>query len=1134
MTPAGLPARSHDQHFDFLAGGGEMGVLTRSLDWSRTPVGPIQSWPQSLRTTVSILLSSRYPMFLFWGPEAVCFYNDGYRPSLGVHKHPKALGQLGRECWGEIWHIIGPQIDAVMQRGEVTWHEDQLVPFDRNGYFEEIYFTYSYSPVREESGGVGGTLVVCTETTDRVIGERRLRTLRDLAVRSAGLRNPAVVVADAGRTLTENNTDVPFALIYKADDNRGTAHLVFVGGVEAGSPGCAKSISLADEMGQTAVWPLDQVFHTGKCEMIAGGRPLPSGLSGGAWTELPTEAVILPLALSGREQPDYVLIAGVSPRKMLDAPYHTFYQLAASQIAASISDAYAYEDERKRAEALSELDRAKTEFFSNVSHEFRTPLTLLLGPLEEILSSPGASLAPEDRARVEIAQRNAIRLLKLVNTLLDFSRIEAGRVNAVYEPLDLATFTAEISAAFRSAIERAGLQFRVDCPLLPEQVYVDSEMWEKIVLNLLSNAFKYTFEGFIEVSLRSAGNGFAELRVSDTGTGVPLDQIPRLFERFHRVEGARGRTQEGTGIGLSLVQELVRLHGGTVSVESTEGKGSTFSVLIPFGSAHLPADKIGPKRTRSPGTFASEAFVYDGSTSASQEYLLQAGLADVSPEAGLLLKDGITAPSPQERARVMVVEDNADLRDYLRRLLSAEYDVIPACDGDQALARAFNDPPDIILSDIMMPRRDGISMMRALRSNPATRAIPVILLSARAGQEASVEGMQAGADDYLAKPFTARELLARVSAHLTLRRERRQAQDQLMQVFRQAPVAICVLRGNDLVFELANPLYQQLLNGRLVVGRPLRDVLPELDNEIFAILRNVLATGEPFVANELLIPMDRDGDGTRENYWFNVVYHPLREPDGTITGVVSVGNDVTQLVQSRSQLETVNRELEEFAHVASHDLREPLRTVKIYTELLLKKHVPSTSSEAVKYADWIGRGVTRMEELIHDLLEYSRSKHETATNQAADVGEAIALAMENLSEAIQSTGAIITTTVNAAVQADPLQVSQLFQNLLANALKYRSPDRRPVVHIASAREGDTWVISVSDNGIGFAQEYADGIFRLFKRLHGQQYPGTGVGLAICKRVVERFGGQIWAKSTLGEGSTFFVQLRAADERGTRE
>jgi signal transduction histidine kinase len=549
---------------DFMAGGGEMGTLMRALDWSTTPLGKIEQWPQSLRTAVSILLNSRFPMFLFWGVEATCLYNDGYRPSLGAQKHPKALGQRGRECWDDIWHIIGPQIAAVMTDGEPTWYEDQLVPFDRNGYFEEIYFTYSYSPVRDEAG-VGGTLVVCTETSKHVIGERRLRILRELAAKAAIVNQVSDAYAHSLEILRQSNQDIPFALLYQLDSDAYQAHLVGAANLPDDHAAYLPLLQLqeAEPNSTWPGWPLLEAMHTPQ-SLFVTDLPNQFGLlPGGAWPEATHSALIVPITQSGQSQPTGFFVAGISPRKAFDDDYRGFLELAAGYVGTAVSNARAYEAERRRAETLAELDRAKTTFFNNISHEFRTPLTLMLGPAEDALADQTQPLPARQQERVTVIYRNCLRLLKLVNTLLDFSRIEAGRSQAVYEPVDLAAFTTELASVFRSAIERAGLRLVVDCPPLPQLIYVDKEMWEKIVLNLLSNALKFTFAGEIAVTLRALNNQI-ELEIRDTGTGIPAEHLPHLFERFHRVQGAIGRTHEGSGIGLALVQELTQLHGGSV------------------------------------------------------------------------------------------------------------------------------------------------------------------------------------------------------------------------------------------------------------------------------------------------------------------------------------------------------------------------------------------------------------------------------------------------------------------------------------------------------------------------------------------------------------------------------------------
>jgi PAS domain S-box-containing protein len=478
----------------------------------------------------------------------------------------------------------------------------------------------------------------------------------------------------------------------------------------------------------------------------------------------------LPLAAPSQAAPAGFLIVGISPRRVLDPSYRGFLDLLAEHIVTAISGARALEDERRRAEAIAELDRAKTTFFSNVSHAFRTPLTLLLSPLEEILAKPERELSPDGRALARVAHRNGLRLLKLVNTLLDFSRIEAGRIQASYEPTDLAEFTEGLAANFRSACDRAGLRLDIACEPLHEPVYVDRGMWEKIVLNLISNAFKFTFEGGIDVRLHATAAG-AELSVSDTGVGIPAAALPLLFERFHRVEGQRSRSHEGSGIGLALVQELVRLHGGTITVRSETGNGTTFTIVLPLGMSHLPVDRIGRPRKLSSTATRATAIVEE-----ALRWLPSGGRPDELPQGG-----GAQDVAPgMETGRILLADDNADMRDYLLRLLSRRgWTVETAADGEAAVSAARRRRPDLVISDVMMPALGGLELTAALRRDPELADVPVILLSARTGEEARIEGLESGADDFLVKPFAARELLARINSHLALARLRRDAAERM-------------------------------------------------------------------------------------------------------------------------------------------------------------------------------------------------------------------------------------------------------------------------------------------------------------------------------------------------------------------
>jgi signal transduction histidine kinase len=565
---------------DFLSGGGEMGERIRNFDWSKTTLrtSPAE-WSSSLKTAVSLILNSQHPMWIGWGHDMAFLYNDAYFHVLGQSKHPWALGRPAAEVWAEIWDVCGPLADKVFDEGQASFVDEVRLFMSRGNFLEEVYYSFSYSPIRDESGKVGGLFCPSNDVTSKVLNARRLKTLSELAANALVEKTTRTVCSTAAATLAKNSDDIPFALLYLADADKNQAQLEqTVHLADGGDLLTPTTVDLNFEGAANAVWPIAKVFMSGQAETIPVNQfeSLPRGAAG----QPVSEAAIYPVAAASYEKPVGVLVVGVNPTRRLDAAYQAFFGLVASHVGMAIQNARGAEKEKERLEMLAELDRAKTIFFSNVSHEFRTPLTLMLGPIEEMLKDSD-QLPPSQRERLEIAHRNNIRLLKLVNSLLDFSRIEAGRLNASYEPVDLATLTSGIASHFRSAMQAAGLELIVDCRPLRESVYVDRDMWEKIVLNLLSNAFKFTFNGTVTVSVREH-HGHASLTVSDTGEGIPDIELPRMFERFHRVEGTKGLTYEGSGIGLALVQELVKLHGGTIGVYEPFRRGQRLHHNAPF------------------------------------------------------------------------------------------------------------------------------------------------------------------------------------------------------------------------------------------------------------------------------------------------------------------------------------------------------------------------------------------------------------------------------------------------------------------------------------------------------------------------------------------------------------------------
>ncbi len=750
----------------------EMVTLIRDKDWAKTRVGPPESWSPALRTVVDLLLANRFPLLLWWGPDYIQFYNDAYKQIPGT-KHPASLGQPARECWPEIWHILRPLVDTPFNGGPSTWSEDLELEYRRSSSLIETHFTVAYSPVPDPSAprGIGGVLATVHEVTGKVIGERRLAMLRELAARITEGKTGEEACSLAAQIVARYPKDIPFALFYLFDPERGRAHLAASAGFENEAV-IPSPVDISDGSERVGAWPFSAALRQAEMSVVENVGSRLRNAPPSPWSDAPHTAVVVPIASNKPHDSRGAIVFGVSVRLDLDKDYRTFFQLIAAQLSSAIANAEAYEEERKRAEALAEIDRAKTLFFSNVSHEFRTPLTLMLAPLEDALSSAD-SLEPQQRERLEVAHRNSLRLLKLVNTLLDFSRIEAGRIQASYEPIDLSIVTADLASLFRSAVERAGVRLIIDCPQISEPVYVDREMWEKIVLNLISNAFKFTFAGEIEIALRQA-NSAAELVVRDTGTGIPAKDLPHLFERFYRVKGVHGRTFEGSGIGLALVQELVKLHGGAVHVESELNRGTKFTVAIPMGKSHLPPDRISGARPPASAGLRGETYVQEALRWLPDS---QGAPAEISPGASLA-----TAPplhrirdKGQTPTRILLADDNADMREYVQRLLQDTYEVIAVTDGQSGLESARERRPDLVLSDVMMPRLDGFGLLRELRADENLNTVPVILVSARAGEESRIEGLRAGADDYIVKPFSARELLARVESQLSLAKLRRRS-----------------------------------------------------------------------------------------------------------------------------------------------------------------------------------------------------------------------------------------------------------------------------------------------------------------------------------------------------------------------
>jgi signal transduction histidine kinase len=763
-----------------------MAQRLRTHDWALTPLGVPESWPAALGVAVDAMIASSQPMLVVWGRQLTVLYNDAFAAFLYNH-HPDAFAAPAPAALGPLWTGLGPWIERA-RRG--TGGHAVARPFitDRSGFTEEVHLTFSCHPLETPAGRVEGVLSVVSDVSAATLAQRRLVALDALTRQLASCRPATQIGAASARAIDEHaRADLPFALIYQLGPGAASARLTGASGVAPGSVAAPRTIQISGH----SPWSIGHVtrtredVHVTDLAAIARALPLVRG------THAVVEALVVPLTGAVESAPVGVLVAGLNPLALFDAEYRRFIGRVADRIGATLAAGESTDVERQRSRRLFDADRARNAFLARFSEELRNPLTLLLTPLEDAIGAvasgeSGTALAP----MLTLAHQNGVRLFKLANALRDFARVGARRTTAL-EPTDLAALTADLAATFRPVIERAGLEFDVSCEPLPTLFQVDREMWETVVANLLSNAFKFTFDGYIAVALTASARNVV-LTVTDTGVGIPSGRLEDIFTRFHRADALGARSHDGAGIGLALVRELVEMHDGEVSVTSTVGRGSTFSVRLPAEPcATLPE---GATALASPGSMVSEA----------EAWLRDDDRAPVEP----------TEPLPGQ-PRILLVEPDRDMRAHLAQLLSPRWHVVGARDGPAALRAIGEAVPDLVLGDLMVPVEAGPSLIHSLRQDPRTIALPMVIVSTRAGEEARIEGMEAGADDYVVKPFGARELRARVAAHLELARTR----SRIQQALRDAHDALQA--------ELSVTTRLHEFTARLLSGDKGRDVLDE-------------------------------------------------------------------------------------------------------------------------------------------------------------------------------------------------------------------------------------------------------------------------------------------------------------------
>ncbi|KAJ3145311.1 hypothetical protein HDU89_007168 [Geranomyces variabilis] len=1233
-----------------LSGGGTMGELVRAKDWSSTKLGPPENWAQSLKTSVSFILNAAFPFILFWGDHYTVIYNDQYIPIFGG-KHPRVLGQPAYEAWGEVYGIIGPMLDDV-RRGNATFSENQLLELTRNGYCEECYFTWSYSPVRIEDGTVGGVMTPITETTKTVLSERRLTLLRELASTTANTQSEAEACTLSAQIFEQHCADITFALIYMLDASGRKLLLKGFSNVESSHSLCVKSMK-REEQGS---WPVDQVFSQ--------------------------RAIVLPLEASANQEPIGLVVFGINPRRELDSDYKDFLELARTQLSASILRGRSLTEKQQRLQALAEIDRAKSVFFSNISHEYRTPLSLILGPVADLLSD--SSLSSSQMDKIRLVERNAQRLHKLVNSVLDFSLLEAGRMEANFRLTDISIATANAASMFRSAMEKGNLVYTVETPPLGEMVYLDVDMWEKIVLNLISNAFKYTIKGGVKVRIYKDETA-AVLTVEDTGCGVPKNEIARLFERFHRCQSSSGRSVEGTGIGLSLAYELVMLHGGAISATSTLGLGTKFTVSIPLGKGHIPSSQpsapdqpdaaaqssVGRAFVQESARWITESSSYVGSSSDNTESAFGTSANEDS------LATGSSDPGPfndGRMARVVLADDNADMREYVGSLLANFSIVHVANDGRHAYEAILQSPPDVIVSDVMMPFMNGFELLQKIREQPHLKHIPFVLLSARAGEEARVEGLQAGADDYLVKPFSGKELRARVKTQIALGRMRKELNQmvrkrtaELQESCRQfqllsniSPVGISRINmKGEVVFvnkawwnivgrdpsthdpndwqEWVKPETIEDVRSMMFIGKAEAGTAPRRETTLVrpdgievTIINTCIfddGSGEDGQPHEYT-GAETDLETSSNNAGFYFASMDITEEkkleEQRINALLNLSGEQRRRAEDADEN---RRHQEAFVDTICHEIRNPLSGVRNCADLLQlgvkrlwsvtrtvqsavnawksmsgtdfagsspelnrkrKWSAPVDMNDFMRYLDEcvipifknqlledheaidaISMCTDHQEVITNDVLQLSKLKHKMSYSPVICAPEVVVSRVMKMFRTLLRKKRIdfacklsITTEAEPEAKtyskfrnlmeaelvfAEPDRLAQIMFNLVTNAIKFTEKSANEkmitialevthsVIEAADAENGEPHKqhiadikVSVKDTGIGMSDAEQQKLFQRFTQASVKTYStygGSGLGLSICRQLIDVMGGQIGLTSAANAGTDVFFRLQ---------
>ncbi|RIB04500.1 hypothetical protein C2G38_675830 [Gigaspora rosea] len=1190
--------------------------MVYNYDWSSTPLGPMDSWDPALKNATNLCLKTEFPMCIYFDPPNwILLYNKAFAPILKT-KHP-AFGKLAKDIWCEIFETrMSIEFNSVITSGKGFFLRDQLCTLQRDGYDEDAYFSYTYSPIFKSDGTICALWCLAQETTQKALNTRRLKMLGEfghLTSNIESLESACHVITKALR----DNDDIPYSLIYFVKHKLNTssesliAHLIAttfddddkkIRNIPDYLPESNETIDLVKDANKRYDTYIELKRISGtysflKCDSWPIYFVLKEEKSLKILLNDESQAILFPMKifLDKEHVLSVVLIYGISRTRSLDDRYIEFFNLVTNQIYVLLQHGKSIEDEKKQTKLLADLNYQKISFFQGISHELKTPLTLMLSPLDDVINTH--TQEPLLMSHLQIIRRNAHRLLKLINALLQFSNIETNQLKANYRETNIAEFTHELASDFTSMAKSLGLNYNIDIPnsdefnlALGDKIYLDHDIFETIMFNLCSNAFKHTWNGQITIRLyidyMNKKKKMVVLEVSDTGVGIPESALPNIFQRFYRVESQVARSHEGTGIGLALVKELITLHGGDITVTSVINQGTTFKCWFPIGCEHLLIDQIPSNQMENQINQDQKLYIN------RQLYLEESSQWKISQDVKI---------RNDRKYKVLIVDDNNDMRDYLTDLLN-EFEIYRACDGQDAIRvlNTLKKLPDLILSDVMMPNMNGYELLNRLRSDVKTQLIPIILLSANASETSKIEGLDRGADDYLIKPFSTRNLITRIRANIECSVLRRKIS---FHRYKQEDIKILLLTISNMILSESNldktlvyitkEIYcripcerifiisnESFKNNKIVFPseNDSEDLTPPIINQFMGFSdydnkNSQLFTESQNYFNEnsgINISLDIYCDEVQKNvsilsveirlnngfwgwikvyrsqnsFWYDSEIELLQQISNHISLAITYAKLLEEISEKKIQVkvaEIANNAKTQILANTSHELRTPLGAIVGITSSLVGTTLTTDQRDML---DIILHAADVVLSIVNNVLNVAKleAKKIILVIISFDLLNSLdsTIIMFGNKAAAKNIELIVNCEIDMLpryVNSDPERLNQVLTHLLSNSVKFTSEgviilkiSMLPHEFIEEKNEENDQVVKkgkllfeLSDTGIGINPEYIKYAWESFSQGDmsiTKKQDGAGLGLSICKNLIEINGGEIKVESQLGKGSKF--------------